>query len=107
MPCFMRVFLIELIWRSAYQGRRGGNARRAPPPRRRRADTMTRTMNLASATPVPRAPGHPIFGHLRSFRSDRAGMLLKLGKSHPDAVDLPMGFMTTIMGPVVLIGSPA
>lgn len=64
-------------------------------------------MELTASRPVPRVPGHPIFGHLRSFRSDREGMLLHVAKSHPDAAHLPMGFVSRLMGPVVIVGSPS
>lgn len=64
-------------------------------------------MELASAAPVPRIPGHPIFGHLRSFRADRTAMLLEVSRTHPDAADVPMGLVSRLMGPVVVVGSPS
>src|SRR4051794_7990067 len=53
--------------------------------------------------PVPRENGHPLLGHLKSFQKDRIGMLLRLARSHPDAVELPMG----IIRRVVAISSPS
>lgn len=53
--------------------------------------------------PVPRLPGHPIFGHLSSFKNDRVGMLLRLGETHPEIVEMPMGIVRRL----VVISSPA
>jgi cytochrome P450 len=46
--------------------------------------------------------GHPIFGHLREFRTDRAGILTRLGIEH-DIVRVPMGLLRNL----VSVGSPA
>ncbi|CAN5918301.1 cytochrome P450 [soil metagenome] len=43
-----------------------------------------------------------MLGHLQSFRNDRVGMQLKLGREQPDIVRLRFGFV-----PVVMLGSPA
>jgi cytochrome P450 len=51
---------------------------------------------------VPRLAGHPILGHLGSFKNDRAGMLLRYGREHPDIVGLRMGLVRS-----VLVASPA
>ncbi len=55
-----------------------------------------------SLVPIPRLPGHPVLGHLLSFRKDRAGMLLRVGREQPDIVRMRLGFV-----PAVVIGSPA
>jgi cytochrome P450 len=52
--------------------------------------------------PVPRYPGHPIFGNLPSFRHDRAGMQLRVARALPDAAGLRMGFF-----PAVMFSNPA
>jgi cytochrome P450 len=46
--------------------------------------------------------GHLILGHLRSFRHDRVGMQLRIGRSHPDVAALRFGLVK-----VVIVGSPA
>jgi cytochrome P450 len=56
---------------------------------------------MSSLVPIPRLPGHPVFGHLQAFRKDRAAMQLKLGREQPDIVRLRFGFV-----PAVMIGSP-
>jgi cytochrome P450 len=56
-----------------------------------------------SPKPLPRLPGQPLLGHLASFRNDRVGLLLRLARSHPDIVEMPMGFVRR----VVVIGSPS
>jgi cytochrome P450 len=43
-----------------------------------------------------RIPGHPILGHLRTFRADRAGVQLRLAREH-DLAQLRLGFMNTLM----------
>jgi cytochrome P450 len=47
--------------------------------------------------PVPRFPGHPLFGNLPSFRRDRAGMQLRVMRAIPDAAGLRMGFIPCVM----------
>jgi cytochrome P450 len=57
-----------------------------------------------TATPtIPQIPGHPVLGHLKSFRTDRAALLLEIAKSHPDVAGLKMGFVRKI----IVVGSPA
>ena len=51
----------------------------------------------AQRTPIPRMPGHPVFGHLRSFRDDRAGMQLRVAREYPEAAELRLGFLRTVM----------
>ena len=63
---------------------------------------VTGVTGLESLVPIPRLPGHPLLGHLRSFRKDRAAMQLRVGREQPDIVKLRVGFV-----PVVMIGSPA
>ena len=58
---------------------------------------------VGAPEPVPRLPGHPIVGHLSSFRNDRIGILLRLAKSHPEIVELPMGIVRRL----VVISSPS
>ncbi|MDF2693928.1 MAG: cytochrome [Labilithrix sp.] len=53
--------------------------------------------------PLVRLAGHPVLGHLSTFRTDRVGMLLRLVKSHPDIVELPMGLVRR----AVVVSSPA
>jgi len=53
--------------------------------------------------PVPRLPGHPVLGHLSSFRNDRIGMLLRFGESHPEIVAVSMGIVRRL----AVISSPA
>lgn len=60
------------------------------------------TATPATTAPIPRYPGHPIFGHLQSFRRDRTGMQLAVAKARPDAVELRFGVFRTIM-----VSSPA
>ena len=52
--------------------------------------------------PVPRVPGHPILGHLSSFRNDRIGTMLRFGASHPEIVEVSMGIVRRL----VVISSP-
>ncbi|HEY8076454.1 MAG TPA: cytochrome P450, partial [Labilithrix sp.] len=52
--------------------------------------------------PVPRFPGHPIFGNLPSFRRDRTAMQLRVAEALPDAAGLRMGIM-----PCVMLSNPA
>jgi cytochrome P450 len=52
--------------------------------------------------PIPRRPGHPVFGHLQGFRKDRAALQLEIARDQPDIVGLRFGFV-----PAVMIGSPA
>lgn len=52
--------------------------------------------------PIPRIAGHPLLGHLRAFRNDRAGMQLRIAREQPEIARLRVGFV-----PVVMIGSPA
>ncbi|MBX3206740.1 MAG: cytochrome P450 [Labilithrix sp.] len=56
-----------------------------------------------AARTLPRIPGRPILGHLASFRNDRVGMLLRLAKTHPDIVEMPMGLVRR----VVVVSSPS
>lgn len=58
---------------------------------------------LRGSRPVPRLPGHPLFGHLSSFRNDRVGMLLRLAETHPEIVEMPMGIVRRL----VVVSSPA
>jgi len=58
--------------------------------------------NERTLAEVPRLAGHPLFGHLGAFKNDRAGMLLRYGKEHPDIIGLRMGLVRS-----VLLGSPA
>jgi cytochrome P450 len=71
---------------------RGGGARgdEAPPPQRQ-------------PKVLPRLAGHPLLGHLSAFRNDRVGILLRLVKSHPEMVEMPMG----IVRRVVAVSSPS
>jgi cytochrome P450 len=59
------------------------------------------TIATGTVSPVgrtlPRDAGHPILGHLSSFRSDRVGLLLGLVKNHPEIVELPMGIVRRIV----------
>src|SRR5215471_7169210 len=41
-------------------------------------------------------PGHPILGHLRSFRSDRVGVQLRVARDH-DLAQLRIGLLNTLM----------
>jgi cytochrome P450 len=51
---------------------------------------------------LPRLSGHPILGYLSEFRNDRIGILLRLAKSHPEIVEMPMGVVRRI----VAVSSP-
>ncbi len=61
------------------------------------------THPMRPVRPVPRLAGHPLFGHLSSFQKDRVGMLLRVGETHPDIVELPMGIVRRL----VIVTSPA
>jgi len=58
---------------------------------------------MRPARPIPRVPGHPLFGHLSSFKNDRVGMLLRLAQTHPEIVEMPMGIVRRL----VVVSSPA
>jgi cytochrome P450 len=45
---------------------------------------------------VAEVPGHPILGHLRSFRRDRAGMQLRVAREH-DLARMRLGFVRALM----------
>jgi cytochrome P450 len=48
--------------------------------------------------PLDRLPGgHPIFGHVGAFRTDRVGLLRRIGRESPEAVELPMGVFRRIV----------
>jgi cytochrome P450 len=57
----------------------------------------------AMTMPIPSVPGHPVLGHLNTWRNDRTTLLLRLAKSHPEAAHLAMG----VMRRVVVFSSPA
>ncbi len=48
-------------------------------------------------TPIPRLAGHPVIGHLPAFRNDRIGTFLRLGKTHPEIVELSMGIVRRLV----------
>ncbi|MBX3186219.1 MAG: cytochrome P450 [Labilithrix sp.] len=52
--------------------------------------------------PIPRVPGHPVYGHLRSWQTDRTELQLRLVREAPDIARLRFGFI-----PAIVIGSPA
>jgi cytochrome P450 len=61
-------------------------------------------MNVAESSAGARAvrvPGHPILGHLRSFRSDRAALQLRIGREH-ELASLRLGFVDAL-----LVSAPA
>ncbi len=60
------------------------------------------TATPSFSVPVPRFPGHPIFGNLPSFRRDRAAMQLRIAEALPDAAGLRMGLI-----PAVMVSNPA
>lgn len=65
--------------------------------------TAATTPSPRTASAPPRLPGRPVLGHLSSFRNDRVGMLLRLAKTHPEIVEMPMGLARR----VVVVSSPA
>jgi cytochrome P450 len=51
---------------------------------------------------IPRVRGKSILGHLRSFRHDRTGLQLRIGREHPDVASLRLGLVRILM-----VGSPS
>jgi cytochrome P450 len=51
---------------------------------------------MIGAMQVAEVPGHPILGHLRSFRRDRAGMQVRVAREH-DLARMRLGFLRTLM----------
>jgi cytochrome P450 len=68
-----------------------------------RAVGAGRAQARGHGAPIPRWPGHPIFGHLTAFRRDRIGMLLGVAKTHPEIVEMRMGVIRRF----VVITSPS
>jgi cytochrome P450 len=60
------------------------------------------SMSSPDLVPIPRIPGHPVLGHLREFRADRAAIQLRVAREQPDIARLRMGLI-----PLVMIGAPA
>lgn len=60
-------------------------------------------MLSSSLLPIPRVlGGHPVLGHLSSFRNDRAGIQLRIASEQPEIAKLRVGFIPTVM-----IGAPS
>lgn len=57
---------------------------------------------MSLLVPIPRRPGHPLFGNLTELRKDRTAMQLRVGVEQPDIVALRLGLV-----PAVMVGSPA
>ncbi|MBS2019677.1 MAG: cytochrome P450 [Deltaproteobacteria bacterium] len=51
---------------------------------------------------MPRIPGHPLLGHLRTFNRERTEMLLRVGREQPEIASLRFGFV-----PCAIVSSPA
>jgi cytochrome P450 len=49
------------------------------------------------AMAIPRLEGHPIIGHLTTFRNDRIGMMKRLATEQRDIVQMPLGFVRQVM----------
>ena len=66
---------------------------------------MTQSMATDAAkkyAPIPRMPGPPIVGHLKTFRDDRIGLQLRVAREYPEIAALRFGFVDAVM-----ITSPA
>ena len=59
-------------------------------------------MSPLGLVPIPRISGHPVLGHLRAFRDDRAAVQLRVAREQPDIARLRIGLI-----PLVMIGAPA
>ena len=59
------------------------------------------SMSAPDLVPIPRITGHPVLGHLRAFRDDRAAVQLRVAREQPDIARLRIGFV-----PLVMIGAP-
>ncbi len=46
---------------------------------------------------IPAVQGHPLFGSLREFRSDRAALQLRIAKEHDDIAMFRLGFFKALM----------
>ena len=47
--------------------------------------------------PIPRVSGHPVLGHLRAFREDRAAVQLRVAREQPEIARLRIGLVPAVM----------
>jgi cytochrome P450 len=58
--------------------------------------------DVAEVVRTPRVPGHPVLGHLGTFRKSRTSLQLRIARDYPDIASLRFGLVRSFM-----VSSPA